>query len=143
MQVPFFNFKRRIGSQLESLWHSIEDVVDSGEFILKKQVAKLEQDICDYTGAKHCIAMASATGCMTLALDAAGIKPGDEVITPAFSYVSTASVIANLGAKPVFVDVDPLTYLATPETIKAAITDKTRAIIGVHLFNGLVDLPAF
>ncbi|WDE08990.1 DegT/DnrJ/EryC1/StrS family aminotransferase [Thalassomonas viridans] len=142
MQVPFFNFKRRIGSQLESLWHSIEEVVDSGEFILKKQVAGLEQDICDYTGAKHCIAMASATGCMTLALDAAGIGPGDEVITPAFSYVSTASVIANLGAKPVFVDVDPESYLATPEAIKAAITEKTRAIIGVHLFNALVDMPA-
>jgi UDP-2-acetamido-2-deoxy-ribo-hexuluronate aminotransferase len=85
MQVPFFNFERRVAANVEAIKAAIESTVESGQFILKDGVTKLENAISEYTGASHCIAMSSATSCMTIALQAAGVTEGDEVITPAFS----------------------------------------------------------
>jgi len=115
------------------------DVLKHGHYILGPEVQQLEKELTEFVGAKHCITVASGTDALLIALMTVGVGAGDEVITTPFSFFSTGEVIALLGAKPVFVDIDPHTYTLNPNKIETAITSKTRAIIPVNLFGQCAD----
>lgn len=143
MNVPFFNYQARFSGVPSTVPQLIQEHCKSGEFILKSSVARFEHALETWLAHNAtCLGVRSASGGMLLALKALGIGPGDEVITPAYSYISTASVIIAAGATPVFVDVSADDYMAPIEAICAAITSKTRAVIAVHLYSGLTDIPA-
>lgn len=131
--------QRRIRSELDS---RMAGVLEHGQYILGPEVVELESDLARRAGVKHCIGVANGTDAIQLALMALGVGPGDQVITPAFSYIAAAEVIALLGAVPVFVDIDPISYNADPAAVAAAITDRTRAIIPVDLFGQCADYDA-
>ena len=118
------------------------DAVRSGWLSTGKRVQKFESMVAEYVGAKHAIATSSCTTALHLALIAAGVKPGDEVICPSFSFIATANAILYAGATPVFVDIDPATYNISPERIEAAITPRTRAIMPVSQIGLAADIPA-
>ena len=118
----------------------IKNVLEHGQYILGPEVAELEEKLAAYTGTKHCIAVASGTDALLIAMMALGVGPGDEVITPAFTYIATAEVARVLGAKPVCVDIDPRTYNMDPGLIEAAITPKTKAIVPVSLYGQCADM---
>ncbi|HDL9483921.1 TPA: DegT/DnrJ/EryC1/StrS family aminotransferase [Vibrio cholerae] len=120
----------------------IQKVLAHGQYILGPEVAELEQKLIAYTGAKHCISVANGTDALQIAQMALGVGPGDEVITPGFTYIATAETVALLGAKPVYVDVCPKTYNLDPAKLEAAITPKTKAIIPVSLYGQCADFDA-
>ncbi|MEZ6970150.1 DegT/DnrJ/EryC1/StrS family aminotransferase [Aeromonas sp. S11(2024)] len=117
----------------------IQKVLAHGQYILGPEVAELEQKLIAYTGAKHCITVANGTDALQIAQMALGVGPGDEVITPGFTYIATAETVALLGAKPVYVDVCPKTYNLDPAKLEAAITPRTKAIIPVSLYGQCAD----
>lgn len=117
----------------------IARVLAHGKYILGPEVQELEEKLAAYTGAKHCITVANGTDALQIAQMALGICPGDEVITPGFTYIATAETVALLGAKPVYVDIDPKTYNIDPNLIESAITEKTKAIIPVSLYGQPAD----
>jgi UDP-2-acetamido-2-deoxy-ribo-hexuluronate aminotransferase len=129
----------RIKDKIES---GIQNVLEHGQYILGPEVAELEKKLVDYTGAKHCITVANGTDALQIAQMAIGIGPGDEVITPGFTYIATAETVALLGAKPIYVDVCPKTYNLDPTKLEAAITTKTKAIIPVSLYGQCADFDA-
>lgn len=120
----------------------IATVLAHGQYILGPEVTELEEKLAAYTGAKHCITVANGTDALQIAQMAFGIGPGDEVITPGFTYIATAETVALLGAKPVYVDVDAQTYNLDPAKLEAAITPKTKAIIPVSLYGQCADYDA-
>jgi UDP-2-acetamido-2-deoxy-ribo-hexuluronate aminotransferase len=120
----------------------IQRVLNHGQYILGPEVAELEDKLACYTGAKHCITVANGTDALQIAQMALGIGPGDEVITPGFSYVATAETTVLLGGKPVYADIDPNTYNLNPAELEAAITPRTKAIIPVSLFGQCADFDA-
>lgn len=120
----------------------IQRVLDHGQFILGPEVAELEEKLAQYVGAKYCISVANGTDALQIAQMALGIGPGDEVITPGFTYIATAETVALLGAKPVYVDIDPRTYNLDPRLLEAAITPRTKAIIPVSLYGQCADFDA-
>ncbi len=117
-------------------------VLEHGQYIMGPEIEELENALCDYTGANHCITVASGTDSLEIALRALNIGPGDEVITVPFSWISTAEVIAAVGATPVFSDIDSKTFNMDPELLKESITKNTKAIIPVGLFGQMPDLEA-
>ena len=121
---------------------NIQKVLAHGQYILGPEVHELEEKLAAYTGAKYCITCANGTDALQIAQMAFGIGPGDEVITPGFTYIATAETVALLGAKPVYVDVCPKTYNLDPQKLEAAITSKTKAIIPVSLYGQCADLDA-
>jgi UDP-2-acetamido-2-deoxy-ribo-hexuluronate aminotransferase len=118
---------------------NIQKVLAHGKYILGPEVGKLEERLADYTGAKYCITVANGTDALQIAQMALGIGLGDEVIVPGFSYIATAETVALLGARPVYVDIDPKTYNLNPELLEAAITPRTKAIIPVSLYGQCAD----
>lgn len=118
----------------------IQEVIDSAAFIKGAAVSRFEQNLASYTGAKHVIPVGNGTDALQIALMALGLKPGDEVITPTFTFIATAEVVALLGLKPVLVDVDWDTMNISLEAVRRAITDKTKAIVPVHLFGQCADM---
>lgn len=120
----------------------IQRVLDHGQYILGPEVAELEEKLAAYTGAKYCITCANGTDALQIAQMSLGISPGDEVITPGFTYIATAETAALLGAKPVYVDIDPRTYNLAPAWLEAAITPRTKAIIPVSLYGQCADMDA-
>jgi UDP-2-acetamido-2-deoxy-ribo-hexuluronate aminotransferase len=128
---------QRLKSEIDA---GIQRVLAHGQFILGPEVAQLEERLAAYTGAKHCITVANGTDALQIAQMALGIGPGDEVITPGFTYIATAETVALLGAKPVYVDIDPRTYALDPAKLEAAITPRTRAIIPVSLYGQCADM---
>jgi dTDP-4-amino-4,6-dideoxygalactose transaminase len=120
----------------------IRDVLEKCQFILGPNVAAFETEAAEYLGAPHAVAVASGTDALHLALAAAGIGPGDEVITSPFTFIATAEAIRYVGATPVFVDINPQTFNIDPDKIEAAITPSTRAILPVHLFGQPADMSA-
>lgn len=121
---------------------AIQRVLEHGQYILGPEVAELEDRLASYTGAKHCVSCANGTDALQIAQMALGIQPGDEVITPGFSYVATAETIALLGARPVYVDIDPRTYTLDPALLEGAITPRTKAIVPVSLYGQCADYDA-
>lgn len=121
---------------------AIQRVLAHGKYILGPEVDELEERLAAYTGAKHCITVANGTDALQIAQMALGIGPGDEVITPGFTYIATAETVALLGAKPVYVDIDPKTYNLDPSLLEAAITPRTKAIIPVSLYGQCADFDA-
>ena len=120
----------------------IQRVLDHGQYILGPEVAELEEKLAAYVGAKYCISVANGTDALQIAEMAFGIGPGDEVITPGFTYIATAETVALLGARPVYVDIDSRTYNVDPALIEAAITPRTKAIIPVSLYGQCADFDA-
>jgi UDP-2-acetamido-2-deoxy-ribo-hexuluronate aminotransferase len=120
----------------------IHRVLDHGKFILGPEVDQLEERLANYTGARHCVSVANGTDALQIALMALGVGPGDEVITPGFTYIATAETVALLLAKPVYVDVDERTYNLDPALLEAAITPRTKAIIPVSLYGQCADYDA-
>jgi UDP-2-acetamido-2-deoxy-ribo-hexuluronate aminotransferase len=120
----------------------IQRVLQHGQYILGPEVHELEERLVEYTGAKYCISCANGTDALQIAQMALGIGPGDEVITPGFTYIATAETVAVLGAKPVYVDVDPKTYNIDPKKLEAAISSRTKAIIPVSLYGQCAEFDA-
>lgn len=120
----------------------IQKVLSHGKYILGPEVSELEEKLAAYTGAKYCITCANGTDALQIAQMALGIGVGDEVITPGFTYIATAETVALLGAKPVYVDVDPKTYNLDIAKLEAAITPRTKAIIPVSLYGQCADFDA-
>ncbi len=121
---------------------AIFKTINSGQFILGENLENLENKIAKLVGVRYAVGVNSGTDALFLSMKALGIKKGDEVITTPFTFISTAEVIANCGAKPVFVDIDPQTYNIDPSKIERAITQKTKAIIPVHLYGQMADMAS-
>lgn len=137
--IPFIDLaaqQDRLRPQIEA---GIARVLAHGKYILGPEVAELEEKLTAYTGAEYCITCANGTDALQIALMALGVGPGDEVICPGFSYIATAETAALLGAKPVYVDIDPATYNMDPERLEAAINPRTKAIIPVSLYGQPAD----
>jgi UDP-2-acetamido-2-deoxy-ribo-hexuluronate aminotransferase len=140
--IDFIDLKAqqaRIKAQIDT---AIARVLAHGQYILGPEVAELEEKLAAYTNAKHCITVANGTDALQIAQMALGIGPGDEVITPGFTYIATAETVALLRAKPVYVDIDPCTYNLNPALLEAAITPRTKAIIPVSLYGQCADYDA-
>jgi dTDP-4-amino-4,6-dideoxygalactose transaminase len=140
--IPFLDLKTQFAGIREEIMAAIEGVMESQSFIMGPDVKLLENELAAKLGAKHAIACASGTDALILSLMAAGIGPGDEVITTPFTFIATGGSIAHVGATPVFVDIDPVTYNIEPTLVRRAIKEKTRAIIPVHLFGNPADMGA-
>lgn len=138
--MEFIDLKTQYQLLSEDIHRRILKVLEHGQYILGPEVAELEEKLAAYVGAKHCIAVASGTDALLIAMMAVGVGPGDEVITPAFTYIATAEVARVLGAQPVCVDIDPRTYNLDPELMEAAITSKTKAIVPVSLYGQCADM---
>ncbi|MBD8498984.1 DegT/DnrJ/EryC1/StrS family aminotransferase [Paenibacillus arenosi] len=142
MSVPFFNYGARYAEDRDVIKDIVFQVGLSDNFILKEGVADFEQAIRAYTGAKHAIAVSNGTTALIVILRALGVGPGVDVLTPAFSFISTASTISLLQARPVFVDVDPVTGMMDPADLEAKITPNSRVVIPTHLFSVMANMPA-
>jgi UDP-2-acetamido-2-deoxy-ribo-hexuluronate aminotransferase len=137
--MEFIDLKSQYLRLKKEIDSGIQRVLDHGQYILGPEVVELEEKLAAYTGAKYCISVANGTDALQIAQMALGIGPGDEVITPGFTYIATAETVALLGAKPVYVDIDPRTYNLNPDLLEAAITPKTKAIIPVSLYGQCAD----
>jgi UDP-2-acetamido-2-deoxy-ribo-hexuluronate aminotransferase len=126
----------------EKIDTAIQRVLAHGRYILGPEVDELEEKLARFVNVKHCITCANGTDALQIALMALGIGPGDEVITPGFTYIATAETVALLGAKPIYVDVDPRTYNLDPTLLEASITSRTKAIIPVSLYGQCADYDA-
>jgi len=140
MQVPLLDLKAQYAGIRAEIKAAIDEVCESQAFILGPRVEHLERQIAAYCGAKYGLGVSSGTDALLVALMALEIRPGDEIITAPFTFFSTGGVIARLNAKPVFVDIDPVSFNLDPSRIRGAITAKTRAIIPVHLFGQSSDM---
>lgn len=120
---------------------AIGEVLNSGRYVLSEQGARFEEEFARYLGVQHVIGVGNATDGLTLALEAAGIGPGDEVITTPFTAIPTVSAIVDAGAQPVFIDVCPQTFLMDLDQLDGAVTARTRAVMPVHLFGNVLDVP--
>jgi UDP-2-acetamido-2-deoxy-ribo-hexuluronate aminotransferase len=140
--MEFIDLKSQYQRLKKDIDAGIQRVLDHGQYILGPEVAELEEKLAAYVGAKYCISVANGTDALQIAQMAFGIGPGDEVITPGFTYIATAETVALLGAKPVYVDIDPRTYNVDPALIEAAITPRTKAIIPVSLYGQCADFDA-
>lgn len=138
--VPLIDVSRQYEPLKQEILAAIAQVCDSGRFILGPDCQQLEREMADYCGAKHGVSCASGSDALLLALMAADIGAGDEVICPSYTFFATASAVWRLGAKPVFVDIDPATFNICPDAIDAAITPATKAIIPVHLFGQCAEM---
>ncbi|MDP1836204.1 MAG: DegT/DnrJ/EryC1/StrS family aminotransferase [Chlamydiales bacterium] len=138
--MEFIDVKTQYRKYKEEIDAAIHTVLDHGFFIMGPEVKQLEAQLAAYTGVKHCISAASGTDTLMMALMAYGIGPGDEVITVPWTWISTVEVVALVGAKPVFVDIDPKTFNIDLDQVEAAITPRTKAIIPVSLYGQMPDM---
>jgi dTDP-4-amino-4,6-dideoxygalactose transaminase len=133
--IPLVDLKAQYRSIKGEIDGAIGNVLESGQFILGDEVVAFEREFATYCGAAHCVGLNSGTSALHLALLAAGVGPGDEVITVPFTFVATVAAIHFTGATPVFVDIDPVSYTMDPRLVERAITTRTKAIIPVHLYG--------
>jgi dTDP-4-amino-4,6-dideoxygalactose transaminase len=138
--VPLLDLTEQYAAIREEVREALNRVVESQKFILGPEVEALEEEVASYSQCRYGIGVSSGTDALLVALMALGIKAGDEVLTPAYSFFATAGCVVRLGAKPVFVDVDPDTYNISPEKFLAAITERTRAVIPVHLYGQMAEM---
>ena len=140
--MDFIDLKTQYRRIKPSVDARIARVLEHGQYVMGPEVTELESVLAGYCGTKHCVAVSSGTDALLIALMALDIKPGDEVITAPFTFFATAEMIALIGARPVFVDVDPRTYNLDPAKLEAAITPRTRAIMPVSLYGQCADFDA-
>ena len=138
--IPFLDLKAQYRQMKPEIDAAIRRVVDSAQFVLGPEVKAFEERFASYCNVSHCIAVNSGTSALHLALLAAGVGPGDEVVTVSMTFVATTAAIMSTGAKPVFVDVDPVTWTMDPRLIEAVITSRTKAILPVHLHGLMADM---
>jgi dTDP-4-amino-4,6-dideoxygalactose transaminase len=142
MRVPFIDLSRHHKPLRNELIKTFENVLDSNQFILGDEVKQFEAELRAYTGARYAIGVSNCTNALLLSLKACGIGSGDEVITTPFSFISTAEVIALLGATPVFCDIDQKTFNIDPAKITGALSSKTKALLPVHLYGQAADMDS-
>jgi dTDP-3-amino-3,4,6-trideoxy-alpha-D-glucose transaminase len=138
--VPLFDTSTPLEPLRDELRAAVTRVLDSGHYILGPEVSAFESEFASYCGAAHAVGVANGTEAITIALRAMGVGPGDEVVVPSFTFYASAEAIPPTGATPVFCDIDPDTYCVTAETVKAALTPKTKAVIAVHLFGNVAPI---
>lgn len=138
--IPMVNLQAQYAEIKAEIEQGLAQTIENCTFILGPNVQGFEKEAADYLGVKHAIGVASGTDALHLALAAEGIGAGDEVITTAFTFIATAEAICYVGAKPVFVDIDPSTFNIDPDAIEQAITPKTKAVMPVHLFGQPADM---
>lgn len=143
MHVPLLDLNGQYESVRDEVERAIRPVIEEQRFILGEPVERLEEAVARYLGVTHAVGCASGTDAILLSLRAMDTEPGDEVVTSPFTFFATAGAIHNVGARPVFADIDPDTFNLDPAAAEAAITDRTRAVMPVHLFGQLADMPAF
>ena len=142
MKVPLLDLVSQHASIRSEVEVAVNAVVGRQGFVMGPEVAELERKIADVSGARHGVACASGTDALLLTLRSLDLAPGDEVITPAFTFFATAGAIHNVGGTPVFVDIDPDTFNLDPVATEAAITSRTKAIIAVHLYGQMADMDS-
>jgi dTDP-4-amino-4,6-dideoxygalactose transaminase len=140
MSIPFLDLQAQLASIRPQVDAAVSSVFDSGHFVLGEEVTAFEEEFAAFCDSRHCVGMDSGISALELTLRAAGIGPGDEVITVAHTFIATVSAISFTGATPVLVEVNPDTYLMDSRSIEAAITSRTRAIVPVHLYGQTVDM---
>ena len=133
--VPMIDPKLAYEELREATDRAVLDVLRSGQYVLGERVATFEKEVASYIGTSDAIGVSSGTEALLLALQALDVGPNDEVVTTSFSFIASATCIARLGARPVFVDIDPVTYQMDPDALAAAVSPRTRAIIAVHLYG--------
>jgi len=138
--IPYLDLKAQYETIKPEIDAAIASVLNSCQFILGEEVEKFEAEFANYCGTQSAVGVNSGTSALHLALLAAGIGPGDEVITASFTFVATAAAILHVGARPIFVDIDPRTCAIDPSLVEAAITSQTKAIMPVHLYGNCVDM---
>src|SRR5688500_13788046 len=138
--VPFVDLRRAHSELATDLAAAVERVVDSSGFVLGEEVERFEAEYADYCGVGHCVGVASGTAALTLAMLASGVRPGDAVIVPAHTYIATALAVVHAGATPVLCDVEEATGLIDVDAARAAIGDRTVAILAVHLYGQVCDM---
>ncbi len=139
--IPMVDLRTQYHVLKTEIQAAINEVLENTAFILGPNVQALEKEIGDYFPIKHAISCASGTDALHLALRALDIAPGDEIITPSFTFAATAEAIRYVDAVPVFVDIDPITFNLDPQRVQDAVTEKTRAVIAVHLFGHPANMP--
>ena len=137
--VPLFQSSLR--PYLPVIEERLARVARSGRFILGPEVEGFEREFAAYLGVRHCVGVANGTDALTIALRALGLGPGDEVVMPSFTFYATAEAAIVAGATPVFCDIDPDTFCVTPDTVRAALTPRTKAVVPVHLFGNVAPVP--
>ncbi len=142
MKVPYLDLKAEYAALREEVLAALDRVCRSAAFILGEEVEAFEKEFAAFCEAKHCVGLNSGTSALHLALLAAGVQPGDEVITSPNTFIATAEAISYTGAKPVFVDVDPATANLDPRFLERAITSRTKAILPVHLYGRPADMDS-
>jgi dTDP-4-amino-4,6-dideoxygalactose transaminase len=135
--VPVPLFATSLDPYMDRIADRLAAVARSGRYILGPEVEAFEREFADFCGARHCIGVGNGTDAITISLRALGVEPGDDVVVPSFTFYASAEAIASMGARPVFCDVDPDTFCITRETVQAALTDRTKAIVSVDLFGRL------
>ena len=140
MAVPLFDTDTPTRFLKAEIRAKVDEVLESAAFILGPEVAAFEADFAAYLGAGHAIGVANGTDALTIALRAMGVGPGDDVVVPSFTFYATPEAIPPTGARPVFCDVDPETFCVTPETVRAALTPRTKAVVAVHLFGNVAPI---
>jgi dTDP-3-amino-3,4,6-trideoxy-alpha-D-glucose transaminase len=140
MGVPLFDTSTQLHPLRDELRAAVARVLDSERYILGPEVRAFEDEFAAYCGAGHAVGVANGTEAITIALRAMGVGPGDEVVVPSFTFYASAEAIPPTGATPVFCDIDPDTYCVTADTVRAALTPRTRAVIAVHLFGNVAPV---
>ena len=142
MTLPLFASRPAVEPLLPEIAQRQRAVLESGRYVLGPEVAAFESEFAGYVGAEHCVGVADGTDALMIGLRALGVGPGDEVVVPAFTFFATAEAVVQLGATPVFCDVDPETWCMTAATAKPLISDRTRALLPVHIFGNPAPIPA-
>ncbi|MCL4846805.1 MAG: DegT/DnrJ/EryC1/StrS family aminotransferase [Acidobacteria bacterium] len=140
MRVPLLDLQAQYGPIRDDVLAAMTRVCDSQQFILGREVERLETELASMLGVRFAVGVSSGTDALLVAMMALGIGPGDEVITPTYSFFATAGSVARLGATPVLVDIDPATCNIDPAAVQAAVTPRTRAVVPVHLFGQSADM---
>ncbi len=143
MAVPLFDTKTPLAPLREALHAKAAQELDAGRNILGPEVSAFEQELAGHLGTPHAIGVANGTDALVLALRAMGVGPGDDVVVPSFTFYASAEAIAVIGANPVWCDIDPATFCVTPDTVRAALTPRTRVVMVVHLFGNVAPVEEF
>jgi dTDP-3-amino-3,4,6-trideoxy-alpha-D-glucose transaminase len=140
MAVPLFDTRTPLAPLRDALHAKSADVIDAGRYILGPEVEAFERELAQYLGAPSVLGVANGTDALVLVLRAMGVGPGDDVVVPSFTFYASAEAVAVIGANPIFCDIDPHTFCVTPETVRAALTPNTKAVMAVHLFGNVAPV---